>query len=131
MKIKVKNMKMKIFDFFSDDFSANKIYHVIPLPSGTKKMYISYLKKAIFRSIDAFSEPIFELLFTYKYRCYRGLRHWMVYKWLKFLCGCKVLTTMYPTTVKHAWFKLKRCYWFARAEDQCIEQGKALMTFLE
>ena len=27
------------------------------------------------------------------------------------LCGCKVLTTMYPSTVKHACFKLKRCYW--------------------
>ena len=64
MKIKVKKMKMKIFDVFSDDFSAKIKYHVILLPSGTKKMYISYLKKSIFRSIDAFSEPIFELLFT-------------------------------------------------------------------
>ena len=43
----VRKMKMKVFDFFKMLFSAKKkLYHMIPLPSGTKKMYMgsSYAK---------------------------------------------------------------------------------------
>ena len=57
----VKKMKMKIFDFFSDDFFRKKnIPRYSPTFGDEEKIYILLYLTSIFRSIDAFSEPIFD-----------------------------------------------------------------------